>query len=208
MIAAGLCTGTVGAVAFGPFQETAPTSAYGDDPAEPWITDAVATLMHQVKAAHKTAERESADPGHSQRPAAAKSAALPPRSGTGRRAVFDISSQRVWIVGVEGKVRSTYLVSGSRFDNLRPGRYRVFSRSRHAVVFGGHSTMEYFVRFARGQNSNIGFHDIPVDGSGKPVQTKAALGAPRSAGCIRQHREDAKRMWRFATMHTRVVVVA
>lgn len=132
---------------------------------------------------------------------------VPPGSGNGRRVVFDITGQRVWIVGSDGAARSTYLVSGSRSDNLRPGRYEVLSRSRHAVGYGMHSTMEYFVRFARGKNAMIGFHDIPVDRQGEMVQSVDDLGTPQSAGCIRQQRTDAKRMWRFADLGTRVVVL-
>ena len=134
--------------------------------------------------------------------------ALPAGSGHGRRVVFDMSGQRVWIVGGQDGVRTTYLVSGSTSDNLRPGGYRVYSRSRHAVGYDYHSTMQYFVRFAHGRKSTIGFHDIPVDGSGQRVQSYDDLGTPQSAGCIRQRRSDARVMWRFAHLDTRVVVVA
>lgn len=133
---------------------------------------------------------------------------LPPRSGHGRRVVFDMSDQRVWIVDPSDSVRTTYEVSGSKTDNLRPGRYRVYSRSRHAVGFDYHSTMEYFVRFAHGKNAAIGFHDIPVDHSGQLVQDYDELGSPQSAGCIRQRRSDARAMWRFAELDTPVVVKA
>ncbi|UYM06143.1 L,D-transpeptidase [Solicola gregarius] len=169
-----------------------------DDTASPPLFRGLAALHTRVRRALDAADAD-------RRPARAE---IPARSGSGRRVVFDMSAQRVWIVGPDGQARSTYPVSGSRSDNLKPGRYRVFSRSRWAVGFDRHSTMQYFVRFAHGKNSTIGFHDIPVDHSGRRVQSYAALGTPRSAGCIRQHRPDAKRMWRFAAIDTRVVVVA
>ncbi|MGH3360146.1 MAG: L,D-transpeptidase [Nocardioidaceae bacterium] len=133
-------------------------------------------------------------------------APVPAKSGHGRRVVFDKSDQRVWIVGAGDKVRTTYLVSGSETNNLEPGAYRVYSRSRHAVGFDYHSTMQYFVRFAEGRQAAIGFHDIPVDQSGQRIQSFDELGTPQSAGCIRQRRSDARTMWRFAGIDTRVVV--
>jgi lipoprotein-anchoring transpeptidase ErfK/SrfK len=125
--------------------------------------------------------------------------------------VFDMSAQRVWLVDVSGsgadRVRRTYLVSGSVTDNLHPGTYAVYSRSRHAWGIDDSGTMGYFVRFTHGENAAIGFHDIPVK-DGRRLQTRAQLGTPQSHGCIRQWRPDAKALWRFAPVGTTVVVVA
>lgn len=133
--------------------------------------------------------------------------ALPEDSGSGRRAVFDQSRQRVWLVSGSGQVRSTYLVSGSVTDNLQPGTYEVFSRSERAVGIDG-SSMRWFVRFTRGPSgAAIGFHDLPVDENGA-VQSVDDLGTALSHGCVRQRPSDAKRMWRFAPLGTTVVVTA
>ncbi len=134
-------------------------------------------------------------------------AALPSASGSGKRVVFDISDQRVWLVGVDGRVLRSYLVSGSVTDNLAPGTFAVYSRSRHAVGIDDSGTMEFFVRFARGANAAIGFHSLPVK-DGHAVQTVAQLGTPQSHGCIRQARPDARTLWRFAPVGTQVVVTA
>ena len=134
---------------------------------------------------------------------------LPPGSGTGRRVVYDISAQRVWLVRADGDVAHSYLVSGSRFDQVDPGTYPVFSTSRHAVSWHGTETMEYMVRFTRGDNANIGFHDIPVRAAtGRAVQSLARLGTPLSDGCIRQRERDARALWEFAPVGTPVVVIA
>jgi lipoprotein-anchoring transpeptidase ErfK/SrfK len=133
--------------------------------------------------------------------------AVPADSGEGRRIVFDMSDQRVWLVGRGGSVERTYLVSGSVTDNLVPGHYNVYSRSRHAVGVDDSGTMQYFVRFTRGNNAAIGFHDIPVD-RGRPLQSERQLGTPQSHGCIRQARPDAIRLWDFAPVGTPVYVVA
>lgn len=136
------------------------------------------------------------------------STALPARSGTGRRIVFSESRQRVWLVDDDGAVERTYLVSGSVEDNLDPGTYAVYSRSRNAIGIDDSGTMEYFVRFTQGtQGAAIGFHTIPVD-DGVPVQTRAQLGTPLSHGCIRQDRPHAIALWDFAPVGTTVVVTA
>ncbi|GAA1501676.1 L,D-transpeptidase [Nocardioides humi] len=138
--------------------------------------------------------------------AVSDSTELPAASGAGRRIVFSEGRQRVWLVDADGSVARTYLVSGSVYDNLEPGTYSVYSRSRNAIGIDDSGTMEYFVRFTRGtQGAAIGFHTIPVD-DGKPVQTLDQLGTPLSHGCIRQARPNAIALWDFAPVGTKVVV--
>lgn len=137
---------------------------------------------------------------------AADALAVPADSGEGRRVVFDQSAQRVWLVGGEGHVQRTYLVSGSVEDNLDPGTYEVYSRSKKAWGIDDGGTMKYMVRFAYGRRAAIGFHDIPVKDD-ELVQTKAQLGTALSGGCIRQWRPDARALWEFAPLGTPVVVV-
>jgi lipoprotein-anchoring transpeptidase ErfK/SrfK len=114
----------------------------------------------------------------------------------------------VWLVEADDTVARTYRVSGSRYDQLDPATYQVFSRSRRATSWHGTESMEFMVRFHRGARSNIGFHDIPVNTStGAQVQTVADLGTPLSDGCIRQDVIDAKALWTFAPVGTPVVVL-
>jgi lipoprotein-anchoring transpeptidase ErfK/SrfK len=135
--------------------------------------------------------------------------AVPAQSGTGRRVVYDISEQRVWLVDADGSIERTYLVSGPRRESLvQPRTYLVESRSRHAVSYNQVETMQYMVRFTQGENYAIGFHDIPAYADGSLAQSRSDLGTPMSAGCIRQWEPDAKAMWRFAAIGTKVVVVA
>lgn len=134
--------------------------------------------------------------------------AVPADSGEGRRIVFDQSDQRVWLVGADGTAERTYLVSGSKHDNLKPGNYKVQARQRHATAFDYSGTMEYFVRFATGYSEPIGFHTVPKDNNGQLEQTKEQLGTPLSAGCVRQWPDDAIALWDFAPVGTPVIVVA
>ena len=168
----------------------------------PWADD---TPPDEVAAAARAAPATPTTPPENATPAA--TATLPAGSGSGTRVVYAIGAQQVWLVSDSTVVR-TYKVSGSRYDQLDPGSYRVFSRSRHATSWHGTETMEYMVRFHRGARSNIGFHDIPVDtASGTEVQTLSGLGTPLSDGCIRQDVVDAAALWEFAPVGTPVVVV-
>ena len=132
------------------------------------------------------------------------STGLPADTGWGKRIVFDISDQRVWLAD-DDTVRRTYEVSGSVTDNLKPGTYAVYSRSRWAVGIDDSGVMQYFVRFTRGDNAAIGFHSIPTK-DGRALQTRAQLGTPQSHGCIRQALPDAIALWNFAPVGTKVVV--
>ena len=138
----------------------------------------------------------------------------PGDSGHGRRIVFSQGRQRVWLMGDSAgsdggdTVDRTYLVSGSVFDNLHPGTYSVYSKSRWAVGVEDSGVMQYFVRFTQGPTgAAIGFHSIPTSHD-VPLQTKAQLGTPQSHGCIRQNLPDAIALWDFAPIGTKVVVTA
>lgn len=152
--------------------------------------------------------RTASTPSTPSTPQVVVSAALPAGSGTGRRVVFDINAQRVWLVGADGKAARTYLVSGSKFDNLEAGTYQVYSRDLHATAYNSDETMRYMVRFATGRNAAIGFHSIPVLPGGKLVESRSQLGTPQSDGCIREWLSDARALWTFAPVGTPVIVLA
>ncbi len=173
-------------------------------------------------AAYTSSSTPTADPSETTTPSAAgvttsessasssgaADTALPASSGTGLRIVFSQQAQRVWLVGASDDVKRTYLVSGSVTDNLQPGTYAVYSRSRWATGVDDSGVMQYFVRFTQGPTgAAIGFHSIPTR-NGVPLQTKAQLGTPQSHGCIRQATPDAIALWNFAPDGTKVVVVA
>lgn len=130
---------------------------------------------------------------------------LPSDSGSGRRVVYSNSQQRVWLVEGSGEIAASWLVSGRR-GVPRVGVYRVFSKSRYSSARRGRVRMEFMTRFARGRSLAIGFHSIPVDRRGRPIQTEGELGRYRSAGCVRQKWVDAQTMWNWAPIGTAVVV--
>jgi lipoprotein-anchoring transpeptidase ErfK/SrfK len=132
---------------------------------------------------------------------------VPPRSGQGRRIVYSNSGQRVWLVDASGAVVDSYLVSGKE-GVPAPGTYQVLSKS--PTAFAGHDdiTMRYMVRFARGDDLAIGFHSIPNDGTGDPLQSEEQLGEYHSAGCVRQSLEKAAFLYDWASVGTTVVVLS
>jgi lipoprotein-anchoring transpeptidase ErfK/SrfK len=155
------------------------------------------------------ADQDPVEPGTTSEQPSEEDLALPADSGTGKRVVYDISAQRVWLVNDDESVARTYPVSGALDEaKLDPDTYQVTSKSRHAVSYNYRETMDFMVRFAQGERAAIGFHDIPRDGDGDLVQTRDQLGTPLSAGCIRQWRPDAVALWKFTDVGTTVVVVA
>ena len=207
--------GTIGVLGNDPDPALAAASAGRDVGAQQDATpSADGTAQHRAgrrTSAAKDDSDASADPTSTQDPTTTDSNAdvpLPPASGNGRRIVFSESQQRIWLVDGSGSVVRTYLGSGSVYDNLDPGTYQVYSKSRYAVGVDDSGTMQYFVRFTQGdEGAAIGFHSIPVL-DGQPVQTRAQLGTPESHGCIRQALPDAIALWNFAPLGTTVVVTA
>ncbi len=135
--------------------------------------------------------------------------ALPADSGTGRRAVYSKSQQRVWAVSETGEVLKTHLVSGKlKWCDPQIGTYSVFSRSRYTNSIQDPTVKwGYMIRFTTGcEGGNIGFHEIPKK-HGVPLQAIWQLGQPLSAGCVRQAESDAIWMWNWAWVGTKVVVL-
>ena len=114
----------------------------------------------------------------------------------------------LWVVDTDGTVLRDYPVTG-RPGWPRPGSYHVFSKVPVAASPKYHVTFDWMVRFAHGQELNIGFHDIPrLMGSGIKIQADAQLGAPIGhGGCVRQRTVDAKWLYAWATIGTPVTVL-
>lgn len=137
----------------------------------------------------------------------------PARSGSGKRIVFSQAAQRVWVMSASNRVLRTYLVSGSLENNLRPGTYRIYNRLTWTTAYNnGAEYLHYYQGFTYGTGPNsvgasIGFHQIPIQ-NGRPVEPLSGLGRRASAGCVRQAPADATWLWNWASIGTKVVVVA
>jgi len=132
---------------------------------------------------------------------------LPDNSGSGRRVVYDRAGQRVWAVSSEGEIIRSWLVSGSKYSNERPGTHQVYSRSEMSTAWNGKAWLPQMIRYQKTDIGNIGFHAIPLHVSDNSVyQTSDELGHRLSGGCQRQANEDAAFMWQFAPVGTTIVV--
>ena len=134
-------------------------------------------------------------------------APVPAKSGTGRRIVYANRQQRVWVINADNEVIRTFPVSGM-LGQPGNGTFSVFSKSptSYSPEFAG-VTFRFMTRFAIGRNGgNIGFHEIPIRNS-KPMQTVDELGAFKGSGCLRSSTQDARFIYQWATLGTKVVVV-
>ncbi|MCX2971015.1 hypothetical protein WDH52_10545 [Streptomyces sp. TRM70308] len=167
----------------------------------------VGFLAYQAAAAHERAGEAAKKPAASasQRPEAdtvtADPEALPEESGSGRRVVYALEADRVWLVAEDGSVERTYPVEPGTLDPV-PGHYTVTSRDG-AVTGTDGVPVEHVVRFATFAGTGIGF-SAPREADAEPV---ASPPPGRQTGGIRERREDGRAMWVFATIGTPVVVV-
>jgi hypothetical protein len=127
-----------------------------------------------------------------------------PDIGSGRRIIYTNGGQRVWLIDATGELHKTHQVTGRR-GIPAVGRYRIYSMSRYAWAPYDGITMEFMVRFARGEWP-YGFHSIPVWPDKKPLQINAKLGTHGSGGCVRQLWDDAELVFEWSTIGTRVIV--
>ena len=132
---------------------------------------------------------------------------VPAKSGAGRRIVYANRQQRVWVINAENEVIRSFLVSGM-LGQPGKGTFAVFSKSpsSYSPEFAG-VAFRYMTRFAIGRNGgNVGFHEIPTR-NGKVMQTVDELGTFKGSGCLRSSTQDARFIYQWATLGTKVVVV-
>ncbi|MDH6517084.1 hypothetical protein M2164_003539 [Streptomyces sp. SAI-208] len=125
-------------------------------------------------------------------------AALPPGSGAGRRVVYSLDDNRVWLVGADERVARTFEVAPGTIDPA-PGVYAVTSRSNSVTGTDG-IPIEHVVRFTSVDGVAIGF-------SAAVREAAAASATAVPTGGIRESREDGEAMWAFATIGARVAVI-
>lgn len=132
----------------------------------------------------------------------------PAATGTGRRIVYCNWCQTVWLVEADDYVTATYRVSGHR-GMPSPGEYHVV-RKLDMGRSKSHPDLRlpWFVGFAWGNTTDIGFHGIPLRPDGSQIEDDSQLGVPLSSGCVRENQFDAKFLYDWAPEGTLVVVTA
>jgi len=126
--------------------------------------------------------------------------ALPGGTGKGKRVVYSLDDDRVWIVGTNGRVLRTFTVTPGTVDPA-PGSYLVTSRSNSITGTDG-TPIEHVVRFTGVDGVAIGF-SAAVD----TTAPQPELDPEARTGGIRETRPDGTAMWEFATIGERVVVI-
>ncbi|MCS0637135.1 hypothetical protein NX801_15995 [Streptomyces sp. LP05-1] len=193
-IVAGLTAAAVAAVAFLAYQASATAPAH--------LTDrggATGAKPSATAPAPSGAGKPSPDPS-----------APPAHSGSGKRVVYALGARTVWLVdakdakgadggkGTEETTVRTFRVVPSTISPP-PGAYSVTSRSNSVAGSDG-VRIEHVVRFATVSGVTIGF-SAAVDGS---------LPSPdpsRKTGGVRMQRADGDALWKFASVHAKVVVI-
>ena len=143
------------------------------------------------------------------RPAVNPDTGPPPAgTGTGRRLVYCNSCQKVWLVDETEYVVAMFSVSGHR-GTPRPGTYHVF-RKLEMGRSKAHPDLRlpYFVGFAWGATTDIGFHGVPLRPDGGQIEPDAQLGQPLSSGCVRESQLMARVVFDWTPVGTTVVVTA
>lgn len=132
--------------------------------------------------------------------------------GSGRRIVISQRQNYLWLVRADGSVAA----QGGVVDNpryLRAGTYRSGPKCGRAAKIrnnsdaSGRLRLHNFTRFAP---CGIGFHQIPqYRSTGAQIHPDFLLGTNyrESHGCIRVSRSMSDKIWGFATIGTRVVVL-
>jgi hypothetical protein len=126
----------------------------------------------------------------------------PANSGYGRRVVYSIPQQRVWIMNADDSVYASYRVSG-KLSQPAPGVYHVYYKGTGR---SGDLTLQNFVGFAYGsEDGNIGFHRIPTRPDGSQIEDNSQLGTPLSHGCVRESLADSQTMYNWVHVGDEVV---
>ncbi|MBL3671032.1 L,D-transpeptidase [Streptomyces sp. M2CJ-2] len=130
--------------------------------------------------------------------AEAESQAVPADSGTGRRIVYSLDDQQVWLVDASDAPRRSFEVWPGTVSP-DPGTYTIGTRTEATTGSDG-VAVEHIVYFAAKSGVSIAFSNA-VDGSSPPPPDG------RTTGGIRVGKADGKALWAFGTPGTTVRVV-
>ncbi|MEG3627302.1 RAD23 family protein [Streptomyces poriticola] len=151
------------------------------------------------KPAPTAAARPSASPSAQPTPTPSAPAAVPDGSGTGRRIVYSLGQERVWLVDASDATRRSFAVWPGTVDP-DPGAYTVGTR-REATTGSDGVQVEHIVYFALQDGVSVAFSNA-VDGSSPPP-----AAADAKTGGIRVQKADGEALWAFGTPGTTVSVV-
>ncbi|MEU3553501.1 hypothetical protein [Streptomyces fragilis] len=123
---------------------------------------------------------------------------VPPESGTGRRLVYGLEADRVWLVDAGDKALRSFTVWPGTLDP-EPGEYQAGTRTAATTGSDG-VAIEHVVYFAFSGGVNFAFSHAEDGASPAPADGKQTAG-------VRMKVEDGTALWEFASTGTPVVVV-
>ncbi|MDX3529690.1 hypothetical protein P1P75_25575 [Streptomyces sp. ID05-39B] len=184
-------------------------------PSWAWVTGLTAGAIVVVgaltvqadKGPHPTAKATGAKPTASAsadaKPSASpapppKAAPVPDESGTGRRIVYSLGQDRVWLVDADDAARRTFTVWPGTVDPA-VGSFTVSLR-KDATTGSDGVQIEHIIYFSAKSGVNIAFSNA-VDGSSPPPASGAQTGG------IRMPKADGAALWAFGATGTKVRVV-
>ena len=117
--------------------------------------------------------------------------------------VVDRAGQRVFLCGEHGAILKTYsCATGSYYPTV--GIFQVSEKIPSAKSLFDESRFSFFTVFQNSEKgAKVGFHSIPVFPDGRLA---GGLGQPNSHGCVRLAYEDAKFLYEWAGLGTKVIV--
>lgn len=154
---------------------------------------------HPTAATAKPSAAASADAKPSASPSPTPTAApVPDASGTGRRIVYSLGQDRVWLVDADDAARRTFTVWPGTVDPAS-GSYTVSLR-KDATTGSDGVQIEHIIYFSARSGVNIAFSNA-VDGSSPPPASGTRTGG------IRMPKADGAALWAFGATGTNVRVV-
>ncbi|MFJ8190930.1 hypothetical protein ACIQ8D_14340 [Streptomyces sp. NPDC096094] len=127
-------------------------------------------------------------------------ARVPDGSGTGRRVVYSVGQDRVWLVDASDAARRSFTVWPGTVDP-DTGEYTVGTRREDPTTGSDGIQVEQIMYFAQEDGVWVAFSNA-VDGSSPPP-----AAADAKTGGIRLPKADGDALWEFATSGTTVTVV-
>jgi hypothetical protein len=156
----------------------------------------------------------TAGPGESAPPAKPAPPPIPADSGTGKRVVYSVKDNRVWLVNEAESSLREYVIAPAPVKPT-PGNYSVTVKKEEAQKGSDGLTITHSVRFGFAQGLPVGFAatETPLDKINPPkaaptgtARPKSTSTATQSAG-MRSTPDDGLALWNFAPVGTPVVVV-
>ncbi|QEU86296.1 L,D-transpeptidase [Streptomyces viridosporus T7A] len=180
----GLTTGAIAVVAV--------LAVQADQGAKP--TAATSRPSASATADAKPSAESSAEPEAERKPVA-----VPDGSGTGRRIVYSLGQQRVWLVDASDAARRSFTVWPGTVPP-DPGSYTIGTRTEATTGSDG-VEIEHILYFTAKSGVSVAFSNA-VDGSSPPPPASGAR-----TGGIRVAKADGEALWAFGTAGTTVRVV-